>query len=150
MAGIAGLTITTAALSGCYALGAVMLANPIGAAGGAIYGISCMACSGATLALAEILIPTKDRNDPTPLAAKIITSIATGFFGGWKLAALFGINMSLKSAAILQVASIGAGLVVNSAIAVAGFSIALVVLTLYLVAMAILFIPRSVKTLLSQ
>jgi len=98
---------------GSTALGAVVWAHPVGAAGGAIYAVSNFFCSKVTNLVAEKLNPSKiDPQTGTPIFnwANSVATLAIGLFSGWKLAALLGVNMSLKSLVMLQIYAIGAGL----------------------------------------
>jgi len=99
-----------ALVAGCVALGAVALAHPVGAVGGAIYGASQTVCGMITFISAEALIPSKKTDTEMLHSARTTALLASTFFGGWKLAALFGVNMSLKSAATLYVAGLGIGI----------------------------------------
>lgn len=91
----AGLYLFGSALG--PAVGAVALAHPIGAVGGAILGVSNLAC----VLISQELIELKETDSRMLASAKIVAMMSISIFGGLKLAAAFGVNMSLTSAVII-------------------------------------------------
>jgi len=106
------LAESSVACAGFGALSAVALANPIGAAGGAIYGVSCAVVHELTDMIsikAASGLPAHLQDSIMLDIAKEVVAWSINLFGGWKLAALFGVNISLHSAVILISVAFGMG-----------------------------------------
>ncbi len=120
-----GIIVRIVVPSGLFAAGAAVLGSPIGAAGGAIYG----ATSGVlNVVVGGILgnVLTNERVSREAKAAIELISIVFGVLATWKLAALFGVNMTLKSAVVLTLTSVGIGIGVGAAVCLIAGSVALV------------------------
>lgn len=87
---------------GASAAGAVILGIPGGAASGAIFTVSLV--FGNFLAEKLIGDPSLDSKD-TVGAISLAARTTVMIISGWKLAALFGVNMTLKTALILHLTS---------------------------------------------
>jgi len=96
---------------GSLGLGAVALGHPMGAAGAAIFGVSKFFSYVVISLFAKVLIPSIETDNSMLKSAKSAAIFALAFAGGWKLATLCGVNMSLGSAFILSIAGMGIGLV---------------------------------------
>jgi len=111
--------VRAAYMTGSMTLAAVAFAHPVGAAGGAIFAVSNLFCGALSSALVYVLIPTTKADQAVVLTAKIAAVLAFSFFGGWKLAALFGVNMSLTGAAVLTIYAIGIGVGIDGVVSIA-------------------------------
>lgn len=85
-----------------HAAAAFVLASPIGATGGAIYGF----CYAVSSIIATELIKKNTRIFQ-------ITIFFVSVFSGWQIAAALGVNMSLKSAIFLSVVSLSMGVALS-------------------------------------
>jgi len=110
-------------------LAAVVLTHPVGAAGGAIYGVLTEVIAQLTKKIADKALP-KEISDNLMFKLAIMTM---SYFSAWKLAALVGVNMGLKSVVILTAAS-----------AVAHFGISFLIVTVLMV-IGIIPMPDEAK-----